>query len=118
MAGRGGKQTIQIMQTALEKLEAQNAQYRREASGYLLRVIRERDEARKQRDELFAALQGLLGCVNVRIDDPRMAAFDAARAAIAKARGEQSEPDGPDPSDLARDYNDSAEYANNHDATT
>lgn len=36
-------------------------------------------------DDLLAALQGILACANVRIDDPRIAAFDAARAAIAKA---------------------------------
>jgi hypothetical protein len=34
--------------------------------------------------ELLAALKGLLDAVNVRIDDPRIALFDAARAAVAK----------------------------------
>lgn len=39
--------------------------------------------------ELLEALQGILSCVSVRIDDPRIEKFDAARAAIAKALGEQ-----------------------------
>lgn len=37
--------------------------------------------------ELLEALLGLLAAVNVRIDDPRIAAFDAARAAVTKATG-------------------------------
>lgn len=37
--------------------------------------------------ELLAALEGLLSVVNVRIDDPRIELFDAARAALAKAKG-------------------------------
>ena len=37
--------------------------------------------------DLLAALAGLLAIVNVRIDDPRIEQFDAARAAIAKATG-------------------------------
>lgn len=40
--------------------------------------------------ELLEALQGILSCVSVRIDDPRIEKFDAARAAIAKATGEQA----------------------------
>ena len=40
-----------------------------------------------QRDELLAALKGVLNVVNVRIDDPRIHQFDEARAAIAKAEG-------------------------------
>lgn len=40
--------------------------------------------------ELYEALDGLLAVVNVRIDDPRTAQFDAARAALAKATGEQA----------------------------
>lgn len=36
--------------------------------------------------DLLYALQGLLEVVNVRIDDPRIKQFDAARAAIAKAQ--------------------------------
>jgi len=36
-------------------------------------------------DDLLAALKGILKCVNVRIDDPRIAVFDAARAAVANA---------------------------------
>lgn len=43
---------------------------------------------RAQRDQLLAALTGILAVANVRIDDPRCAAFDAARAAIAAATGE------------------------------
>jgi hypothetical protein len=39
--------------------------------------------------DLFRALYALLCEVNVRIDDPRIALFDAARAAIAKATGDQ-----------------------------
>ena len=39
--------------------------------------------------ELLDALTGLLAVVNVRIDDPRTQQFDKARAAIAKATGEQ-----------------------------
>jgi hypothetical protein len=39
--------------------------------------------------DLFNALCALLREVNVRIDDPRIALFDAARVAIAKATGEQ-----------------------------
>lgn len=35
--------------------------------------------------ELGDALQSLLECVNVRIDDPRCAAFDRARTAVARA---------------------------------
>ena len=40
--------------------------------------------------ELLDALTGLLAVVNVRIDDPRTQQFDKARAAIAKAEGEQA----------------------------
>jgi hypothetical protein len=40
-----------------------------------------------QRDDLLKALKDLLAVVNVRIDDPRIAQFDAARAAIKKAEG-------------------------------
>lgn len=46
------------------------------------RALAERDELVA---EMLAALQGLVAVVNVRIDDPRCASFDAARAAIAKA---------------------------------
>lgn len=35
--------------------------------------------------ELLEALKGILAVANVRVDDPRCAAFDFARAAIAKA---------------------------------
>jgi hypothetical protein len=35
--------------------------------------------------DLLAALEGILERVNVRIDDPRIEQFDAARAAVAKA---------------------------------
>ena len=35
---------------------------------------------------LLKALQDLLAAVNVRIDDPRIALFDAARALVAKVR--------------------------------
>lgn len=38
--------------------------------------------------ELLEAAESLLDVVGVRIDDPRIAQFDALRAAIAKARGE------------------------------
>ena len=41
-----------------------------------------------QRDELLEALQNLLAVASVRIDDPRIVQFDAARAAIARAIGE------------------------------
>lgn len=41
--------------------------------------------------DLLKALQGILAVVNVRIDDSRIAQFDAARAAIAKATGKTSE---------------------------
>ena len=41
-----------------------------------------------QRDELIEALQNLLAVASVRIDDPRIVQFDAARAAVAKATGE------------------------------
>jgi hypothetical protein len=44
-------------------------------------------ELQAQRDELMAALKDLLSVASVRIDDPRIAKFDAARAAIAKAEG-------------------------------
>ena len=37
-------------------------------------------------NDLYKALVDLLEVVNVRIDDPRIKQFDAARAAIAKAR--------------------------------
>ena len=40
--------------------------------------------------DLLAVVEWLLAVVNVRIDDPRTAAFDAARAAIARAKGEQA----------------------------
>ena len=40
-----------------------------------------------QRDELLSALKGVLSVAGVRIDDPRIKEFDAARAAIAKAEG-------------------------------
>jgi hypothetical protein len=40
-----------------------------------------------QRDDLLAALKGILAVASVRIDDPRIAQWDAARAAIAKATG-------------------------------
>ena len=38
--------------------------------------------------KLLAALEGLLDCANVRIDDPRCKLFDAARAVVAEAKGE------------------------------
>jgi hypothetical protein len=38
--------------------------------------------------ELLEALQNLLAVAGVRIDDPRIVQFDAARAAVAKATGE------------------------------
>jgi len=38
--------------------------------------------------ELLEALQNILAVANVRINDPRIAQFDAARAAVAKATGE------------------------------
>lgn len=37
--------------------------------------------------DLLDALVALIDCVSVRIDDPRIKRFDAARAAIAKATG-------------------------------
>lgn len=37
--------------------------------------------------DLLKALKDLLAVVNVRIDDPRIVRFDAARAAVAKAEG-------------------------------
>jgi hypothetical protein len=37
--------------------------------------------------DMYEALVALLDAVNVRIDDPRIASFDAARAALAKAEG-------------------------------
>ena len=37
--------------------------------------------------DMLTALRGLLDVVNVRIDDPRIKQFDAARAAVAKAEG-------------------------------
>ncbi len=40
--------------------------------------------------ELLAALQDLLKVASVRIDDPRIAQWDAARAAIDKATGAAS----------------------------
>ena len=39
----------------------------------------------RQRDELLKVLTDILAVANVRINDPRCGAFDAARAAIAKA---------------------------------
>ena len=39
--------------------------------------------------DLLEALTGLLEVVNVRIDDPRTQQFDKARAAIARATGEE-----------------------------
>ena len=39
--------------------------------------------------ELLEALQAIVKTCNVRIDDPRIQHFDKARAAIAKATGEQ-----------------------------
>jgi len=38
--------------------------------------------------DLLAALEELVRVVGVRIDDPRVRAFDAAFAAIAKAKGQ------------------------------
>jgi hypothetical protein len=38
--------------------------------------------------ELLEALQNILAVAGVRIDDPRIVQFDAARAAVAKATGE------------------------------
>ena len=46
-----------------------------------------KQDAEAQRDELLAALKSLLSVVSVRIDDPRINQFDAARAAIAKSEG-------------------------------
>ena len=43
--------------------------------------------------DLLVALQALLAEVNVRIDDPRCATFDAARAAIAKATASPTAPE-------------------------
>lgn len=45
----------------------------------------------RDREALLAALQQILACANVRIDDPRSAAFDAARAAVANATGQNSQ---------------------------
>lgn len=42
---------------------------------------------RRQRDELLAALKGVLAVASVRIDDPRIEQWDAARRAIAKVEG-------------------------------
>lgn len=39
--------------------------------------------------ELLAALQGILDVASVRIDDPRIKQWDAARMAIAKAGGDK-----------------------------
>ena len=39
--------------------------------------------------DLLKALQAIVATCSVRIDDPRIALFDAARAAITKATGEQ-----------------------------
>lgn len=47
-------------------------------------------DLREQRNELLEALKGVLAVASVRIDDPRIAAFDAAREAIAKATGAQA----------------------------
>lgn len=51
------------------------------------RVLAERRALEAQRDELLVALRGILDVASVRIDDPRIAQWDAARAAIAKATG-------------------------------
>jgi hypothetical protein len=50
----------------------------------------------------------------------RVMLSEAAAKARARhaARTPITEPDGPDPCDLARDYNDMAAWADNHDATT
>ncbi len=40
--------------------------------------------------ELLEALKGILAVASVRIDDPRIAQWDAARAAIAIATGERT----------------------------
>ena len=37
--------------------------------------------------ELLEALEGILDAVNVRIDDPRIKAFNAARSIIGRAKG-------------------------------
>jgi hypothetical protein len=39
--------------------------------------------------DLLAALQALISVIGVRVDDPRIKQFDAARAALAKAEGNQ-----------------------------
>jgi hypothetical protein len=50
-------------------------------------LILELEPLRIQRNELLEALQNILAVASVRIDDPRIAQWDAARAAIAKAKG-------------------------------
>lgn len=43
-----------------------------------------------QRDELLAALKGILSVVRIRINDPRACQLKAARAAIRKVEGAKS----------------------------
>lgn len=45
--------------------------------------------AKSTEADLLEALQAIVSTCSVRIDDPRIAHFDAARAAIAKATGDQ-----------------------------
>ena len=44
---------------------------------------------RAERDELREALEKIMSCANVRIDDPRISIFDHARAVLAKYAGKE-----------------------------
>lgn len=50
-----------------------------------LNLYAENQTLRAENARLLEALKGVLEVANVRIDDPRIAKFDAARAAVAEA---------------------------------
>jgi len=84
--GKAAERLCDQLETAIDKLNAAVGHEREgyeaaTASSYVI------ERLQGQRDDLLKVLKDLLAVVNVRIDDPRIAQFDAARAAIKKAEG-------------------------------
>ena len=75
---------LQALVDTVRNLEDYGAQQATLATQSLQRQF----EVENQRDDLLAALQGILAVASIRIDDPRIEQWDAARRAISKATGE------------------------------
>ena len=84
--GKAAERLCGQLETAINKL---NAAVGHEREGYEAAIASsyEIERLQEQRDDLLKALKDLLAVANVRIDDPRTAQFDAARAAIKKVEG-------------------------------